>query len=376
MANELTEKSCLEAELVLGYKLFAKKKDWQKQKATFEKDAMAVKQYEAAREKNLYNAVYQRNVYNAYWKYREAEIKKKQEAESSEKQTEIRKNVADYKRELIVGAVVTFLVIAFIEGILSLIFVDNSMDWTTMMLAPMLVFLILPLCVYIPILISQLLTLRKLKNAKPTVTPYEVFAARVMDFPAYAKKYYGTAKLIEEYDKQQAEYLEKQRQIVAKANKNIAICNQALLALENVNKQFVGKLTEIPAFYFKPEAVEKMLFFYVNKRADNIRDLINLYETTVFQEAVLRSLKDIAVSVDRLAETVRGSFQRLGLQLGVLNESIRENTKVQRLSVEKLAEIKDENARHYLEVVDAIGEVEFISNTYVTTEVSTEITIE
>ena len=373
MANELTEKSCLEAELVLGYKLFAQKKDWQKQKATFEKDAMAVKQYEAAREKNLYNAVYQRNVYNAYWKYHEAEIKKKQEAESSEKQTEIQKNVADYKRKLIVGAIVTALIL--LAGIILTIVAKNSSDWS-FMFVPLFFLIILPLLIYVPIAISQLLQLKKWKQAKPTVTPYEVFAAQVMDFPAYAKKYYGTAKLIEEYDKQLPEYLEKQRQIVAKANKNIAICNQALLALENVNKQFVGKLTEIPAFYFKPEAVEKMLFFYVNKRADNIRDLINLYETTVFQEAVLRSLKDIAVSVDRLAETVRGSFQRLGLQLGVLNESIRENTKVQRLSVEKLAEIKDENARHYLEVVDAIGEVEFISNTYVTTEVSTEITVE
>ena len=119
-------------------------------------------------------------------------------------------------------------------------------------------------------------------------------------------------------------------------------------------------------FYFKQDAIEKMLFFYVNKRADNIRDLINLYETTVFQEAVLSSLKDIAISVDRLTATVRGSFQQLGLQLGVLNESVMENTRVQRISQEKLSEIKNENERHYLEMVDAIEEIELISNTYVT----------
>jgi hypothetical protein len=92
----------------------------------------------------------------------------------------------------------------------------------------------------------------------------------------------------------------------------------------------------------------------------------------VFQEAVLRSLKEIAISVDRLAETVRGSFARLGLQLGVINESIRENTQVQRLNSQKLSEIKDENARHYLEMVGAIEEVEIIANTYVTTEVTVE----
>ena len=122
----------------------------------------------------------------------------------------------------------------------------------------------------------------------------------------------------------------------------------------------------IPAYYFKADAVEKMLFFYVNKRADNIRDLINLYETTVFQEAVLKSLKDIAVSVDRLADTVRGSFNRLGLQLGVINESILENTREQRLNRGKLSEIKDENARHYMDIVDAMSEIEIITNTHVT----------
>ena len=375
MANEITEKSCLEAELLLGYKLFQQKETVQSRKEALQTEATALKAYETARERNLYNPTYQQSVYNAYWKYREAEIKKKQEAEKAKKETEARENVALYKRKLIVGAVVTFLVIAFIEGILSLIVIDNSMDWTTM-LVPMLVFLILPLCVYIPIAISHLLTLRKLKNEKPTVPSYQTLANTVIDFPTYAKKYYGEAKLREEYDKGHADTLAKKKAIVEKANAQIGLCDQTLLALEGVYDSVVKKLTELPAFYFKPDAVEKMLFFYVNKRADNIRDLINLYETTVFQEAVLRSLKDIAVSVDRLAETVRGSFQRLGLQLGVLNESIRENTKFQRLSVEKLSAIQDENARHYMEVVDAIGEVEFISNTYVTTNVTTEVTVE
>ena len=145
--------------------------------------------------------------------------------------------------------------------------------------------------------------------------------------------------------------------------------------LKNRGMQLQQKLNVIPPYYFQNDALTKMLFFYVNKRADNIRDLINLYETTVFQEAVLKSLQSISISVDRLTETVRGSFNRLGLQLGVINDSIQENTAAQRLSYEKLAEIKDENAKHYIEMVNAIDDIERVSNTYVTTNVTTEIEV-
>ena len=36
------------------------------------------------------------------------------------------------------------------------------------------------------------------------------------------------------------------------------------------------------------------------------------------------------------------------------------------LDDERISEIKNENERHYLEMVDAIEEIELISNTYVT----------
>jgi hypothetical protein len=57
------------------------------------------------------------------------------------------------------------------------------------------------------------------------------------------------------------------------------------------------------------------------------------------------------------------------LQLGVVNESIQENTKAQRLNKEKLSEIKDENARHYMDIVDAIDDIELIANTHVIVQI-------
>lgn len=47
----------------------------------------------------------------------------------------------------------------------------------------------------------------------------------------------------------------------------------------------------VPIFYLDNEsAVEKMLFFMLNKRADTVKELVNLYETTIWQDAVLRQL--------------------------------------------------------------------------------------
>ena len=77
-------------------------------------------------------------------------------------------------------------------------------------------------------------------------------------------------------------------------------------------------------------------------------------------------MQNISISVDKLSESVIGGFKRLGLQLGVINESIQENTAIQKLNYEKLSEIKDENARRYMEMVDTLHEIEELSKIYVT----------
>jgi hypothetical protein len=244
----------------------------------------------------------------------------------------------------------------------------NNGDGSLMI--PPLVFLVAtPAIVLVSVVLTQLSNIRRIKG-EATSTKVNV-QYRAITFGEYVQRYYGGfdgKKLLEEYDGVHARDLALKEQIVAKSNEQVAYCDKTLVALHGAREQALQKLNVIPSYYFKADAVEKMLFFYVNKRADNIKDLINLYETTVFQEAVLKSLKDIAVSVDKLADAVRGGFTRLGLQLGVVNESIQENTKAQRLNKEKLSEIKDENARHYMDIVDAIDDIELIANTHVTVQ--------
>ncbi len=161
-----------------------------------------------------------------------------------------------------------------------------------------------------------------------------------------------------------------------KIAKNVAIINQQIqaqqlviqsiekqiVALTNEGKQIVNDLTEIPAYYFKEDSVIQMLFFYVNKRANNITDLINMYEQKVFQDKLIHAVQSIKVSIDNLANVVRSSFVTLGLQLGVINESIQENTRQLLLNKDKLAQIQDDLSRNYIQTVEHINNVENIVN--------------
>lgn len=347
MASELTEKSCLEAELLLGYKCFQKKRFLEerikKEQAT---KAELYRAYETERESKMFVSTNLPKAKVAYQRFCE-----------SEKQKAVKRHIADLEERK-----------KYIQERIK----ENENNIKTCK-TPFGAF---TLGRFVPFLAikdykkkikEDMVLLQKLEEEK-TQEPQ----VQYISFETFLRSQYSKKDLIAEYEILYGEDLAKTQTAVAVVEKRIALAQDTIAAIEKIVQASLAKLTEIPAYYFKPDAVEKMLFFYVNKRADNIRDLINLYETTVFQEAVLRSLKEIAISVDRLAETVRGSFARLGLQLGVINESIRENTQVQRLNSQKLSEIKDENARHYLEMVGAIEEVEIIANTYVTTEVTVE----
>ena len=375
MANEITERSCLEAELLLGYKLFSKQSSIQSQKAKAKNESGAVKLYEMARSQTLYQPSNLPSVYTKYLAFCDEEKRKIQDQENKKKEEEINKiksyrekEFAKSKKNLII-LLIDFLVILTAGIVLTILAANGKIfgDWS-FMFVPLFFLVILPTLICVPLGISRFLGMKNLKAEleKPILTAHQSRFYQPIDFAVYAKRYYSEAALIEEYDRLHTNDLAQKQATAETAKKQLEACNQTLQKIENVYNNVVKSLTEVPVFYFKQDAIEKMLFFYVNKRADNIRDLINLYETTVFQEAVLNSLKDIAISVDRLTATVRGSFQQLGLQLGVLNESIMENTRVQRISQEKLSEIKNENERHYLEMVDAIEEIELISNTYVT----------
>ncbi len=105
----------------------------------------------------------------------------------------------------------------------------------------------------------------------------EIIANRMSLVESLYKDEYETAKNM--YNKLIAEYNQCK--------------NEYLVKIHNIYSSIIElkKNSIIPIYYLEnSEAVEKMLFFMLNKRADTIKELVNLYETTKWQENMLNEL--------------------------------------------------------------------------------------
>ena len=396
MANEITEKNCLEAELLLGYKYYQaeaalaienkeKEKSLQsargylqsvqaeypnKQRADLNSEAYFEENY--AQEKAAYQLDYQMEE-NRQKQQRQRNLQAAIEKEKAEAKEFNKKQGIIGTILLVVGLLLVALTIMMsIKGCEG---AKTPADANP--LASLAVFVGIAAAAVLGVAFSAFSKKHSVADDKPITA----LGNSTITFPSFREwliQKNGLSYYQQNYPAKSEALLEKEKaaenalQVATEARNEVQLRESEL---KNKGMQLQQKLNVVPPYYFQKDAITKMLFFYVNKRADNIRDLINLYETTVFQEAVLKGLQSISISVDKLTETVRGSFNRLGLQLGVINESIQENTSAQRISYEKLAEIKDENAKHYIEMVNAIDDIERVSNTYVTTNVATEIEV-
>lgn len=74
---------------------------------------------------------------------------------------------------------------------------------------------------------------------------------------------------------------------------NIEKINKEKIVLNESLKEMLNVIEEIPIYYASnPDAIKKMCFLYVNKRASNIQDLINLYETETWRNKLISSITD------------------------------------------------------------------------------------
>ncbi len=154
--------------------------------------------------------------------------------------------------------------------------------------------------------------------------------------------------------------VEEQNQKIATQQQVIALIQKQQEWLTAEGKQIVRDLVEIPAYYFQQDSIVQMLFFFLNKRANNVTDLINLYEQKIFQDKLVHAVQSIKISIDNLTTVINRNFARLGSQLGVINESINENTSQLILNRTKLNSIQDDMSKKYLTTVNHINNVKQI----------------
>ena len=378
MENAVMQQHYLEAELLLGYKYFELKDIVAKERSDAEQELYAARtdlsnvnaQYEKMRNSDLNNEEYfinrykeekalydekRRQAYDEALAKRDAAIQQEQARKQKEKE-EFEK-IKKTQTLILFGVGVLLAVLAVFMMIKG--YAKTTKPGESNPLASLAVFVLAGAVVSIVF---------GYKTAQQTFIPSESALPEInVNFPSFMKWLFqknGFDYFVNDYPAKSegliAQETEALRKIEALERKveGVKMRECALEAREPSLQQI---LNVIPVYYFQKDAVTKMLFFYLNKRADTIKELINLYEQTVFEAALLKAVDNISVSVNKLSATLNDNFRTLGLQLGVLNETVCQNTKVQVLNKEKLSQIEDNNTKYYMEIINELQslEVEF-----------------
>ena len=107
---------------------------------------------------------------------------------------------------------------------------------------------------------------------------------------------------------------------VKELDKDIENLNYQKSIINRDLNEMLNVLREIPLFYASnPDAIKKMCFLHINKRASNLTDLINLYKTEEWRKKVISSIDNfrsvIALSSANLSK------QLSSIQLGLTNNN-------------------------------------------------------
>ena len=380
MANEVTENKCLEAELLLGYKYFQQKNAFAAKSAELTSRLQSAKnvyahacgEYEADRNAELASESYfertypqEKEGYQAHCQelQRQAEERKRvMQAQLAEQKLADKKEQEKYASKrfwiffligIALAALTVFMSIKGCEG--------ASTPADASPLASLAVFVGAGAITCIGLAFGGF---EKAEDENAQTETSQGFLSNPVELPSfrtYLVNKNGYSYYVQNYPEKSERYLQRERELAAQVTAletELSALEKSAAELAVRGEEILKKINVIPAYYFTEDAVSKMLFFYVNKRADTIKELINLYEQTEFEGALLKAVKNISINVDKLKQAVDGEFIRLGAQLGVLRQSVEDNAEQQRLNREKLSEIEDKNERYYFDIIDEMHSLE------------------
>ncbi len=159
---------------------------------------------------------------------------------------------------------------------------------------------------------------------KPKVDKYYIETPTTGHFELCGK----LAEMIESYVKENAQKAaQKQNALTLYTNnkqqheRDLAIASKKGIDIKYLISPLLFNLKVIPPFYAEnPDAIKKMCFLFMNKRASNIEDLINLYETEEWRNKVLQSINGVK-------NVLYMSQQNLASQLRALNANANDTNK-------------------------------------------------
>lgn len=118
-------------------------------------------------------------------------------------------------------------------------------------------------------------------------------------------------------------YKNEYHQKVAMRNKQISDVKQKINEVVVYHGDLCGKLEALPPAYIQDRAtVTKLLTLVLNKRADTVKELINLYETEKWREKVINRLDRQYQLTYEAAKTTLQALSEINSSIGAIYDSV------------------------------------------------------
>jgi hypothetical protein len=138
--------------------------------------------------------------------------------------------------------------------------------------------------------------------------------------------------IVDRYKQDETAWQNKEKNFNIDSQKFIAKKNSLLEKANNNIDKCVANLKVVPEYYAKnPDAVNKMLFLMKNKRASTIKELVNIYEDTIWKEELLSSVTKMSDSLvdqskllNELKEQSNNSLIATVKCASIINDSVQE----------------------------------------------------
>ena len=155
-----------------------------------------------------------------------------------------------------------------------------------------------------------------------------------------------------------------------KLKEAIAIIDRKLVTINF--ERAVKESNSFPPYYSTIDDIHFFMFLFFNKRADTVKELINLGEQIRMQEKIIGKLDQINANVSNLSQVVKTGFANVNRKLDSIENKVKASIVMQKdmanamreqanqswKTNQKLDEILSQNEKHYLSTIDKLSQLD------------------
>lgn len=134
--------------------------------------------------------------------------------------------------------------------------------------------------------------------------------------------------------------------------------NEHKLTLNSIKNEFKQNMsirnTIIPSVYHNEEDITNLIDYYVRRRGDTWKELVNEYEHDKKLNQIISSIDNLSNQVSVLTDSVIKCFNIVGMQLGIIHQSIVSLQNTTAINLDKISQIENQQEKRLCELTSSI----------------------